>query len=112
MSASGNEIRLAKSEIAQLSNILNEVLGGFAVSDWDRRIRGSRAAAVELLEQLNSAFSSSLDAGYGVVMLSPSQVGLLESSYLVCDAEFDDSEFGTRIGAPKQRVEQIIRAHQ
>jgi len=82
-----------------LHNVLNEVLHGFNV-DLGMQLHSQYDQVLALLNALDEA-----DAQY---QLSPKDALLLIRASDLCEAEFEDSEFGTRLGSSKQKAREIV----
>jgi hypothetical protein len=98
------EIMLSREDLILLTNSINEVLCGFEVRDFDRRI-GSRREAEELLRALVELYKD-VDGFMGAetcqitpVRLSASQARVLGNALKAVSEEFYDSEFQTRLGS-------------
>lgn len=86
-------VKFTNEELAYFGNVLNEVLRGFRVDDFERRLKASK----ESTEELWGKFTRNAPAA-GEVALSASEIASLCSATRLCYEEFGDEEFSTRLG--------------
>lgn len=80
-----------------LHNVLNEVLHGFRV-DLETKLHTSHDSALALMDDLDEPN----------VNLAPDQAAFLIGASHLCEAEFEASEFATRLGFSKAEAHQIV----
>jgi hypothetical protein len=85
-------LRLNKEEIGHWNNALNEVCNGFTVENFPAAIGIPRSSAVALLEKINSA------APTGVEAFSLDELLALRNALTTVLAELDSREYSTRMG--------------
>jgi hypothetical protein len=85
--------KLTNEELTYFGNVLNEVLRGFRVDDFERRLKASK----ESTEELWGKFTRNAPPA-GEVTLSASEITSLCSATKLCYEEFGEEEFSTRLG--------------
>jgi hypothetical protein len=86
-------LRLTENELIYYGNVLNEVLRGFRIDDFDSKLN----ASMETIKQLWNKFAWNRPEN-GEMVLSASEIVSLCRATRLCYEEFGDEEFATRLG--------------
>jgi hypothetical protein len=88
---SESQFRFSSEELGLLSSVLNEVLNGFSVPDFDRKIGMKRADVENLLKHLHAL-------GRGATTLDVDQTRAFRNALFETIRELGIEEFQTRTG--------------
>jgi hypothetical protein len=96
-------VNLTEDEFTYFSNVLNEVLRGFRVDNFEGRLKASRESSEALRAKLTGNIPCTDE-----VTLSASEITSLCNATRLCYEEFGDEEFSTRLGvSAKQALEKV-----
>jgi len=100
---------MTKNEVAHLGNLLNEVLHGFAISDWEVEMRHTKNETRLLLQRLHDSYHAASDDAVLNLEFSRDEIEMLSNSGRLCLAEFEDAEYQTRVGDAKQYTQDLLQ---
>lgn len=96
-------------ELGELANAINEVLNGFTVPDFDRRI-GARVDTERLQRHVGDVYRANSEGCEASVKLDAAQVQILVNALKVVLEEFaSDSEFETRMGCTRPHASSLLQ---
>ena len=101
------DLSTPREEIGELGNALNEVLNGFTVRDFDRRI-GSRADVERLMRHVGDAYRASGEDQEVLIQLDAAQVQILRNALKAVLEAFDAGEFETRMGCTQLHARELM----
>jgi hypothetical protein len=101
------ELPVPREEIGELENALNEVLNGFAVPDFDRRI-GSRADVERLMRHFSDAYRASREDQEVLIQLDTAQVQVLRNALNAVLEGLEAGEFETRMGCTQLHARELV----
>jgi hypothetical protein len=91
-------LRLSHEDVGLYTNVLNEILNGFKVRDFEEQIGMSREAAESLLQRLDEAYKASTETGKQYLALGIDEVRALKAGFLLCIRELGEEEMSARTG--------------
>jgi|SRR5579871_1314057 len=99
---------LSKEEIGLYTNVLNEILNGLEIRDFQGRISTSREAAEALLRRLGDAFETSTQSQKRTLSFRLGEIRTLEAGFLTCMQELGAEEMPIRTGLSLVEAERHV----
>jgi hypothetical protein len=102
------DLRVRHAEIGELASAINEVLNGFTVPDFDRRV-GVRVDVERLLRHLGDIHRASSEDQDVLLKLDVAQSHILINALNEVLNEFDIGEFETRMGFTQLHARNLLK---